>query len=66
MTTAAARRFHAIQDECRKQNKPLMGEEFLRVAERLNESLTGKGTEAYRGVKLIIERSREYIRCSRP
>ena len=62
----ATQRFQAIQDECRKQGKPTHGKEFLVVAERLNEALRGKGTEAYYGVREIIQKAQEYINATRP
>jgi hypothetical protein len=64
--TTAHKRFQAIQDECRKQGRPTHGREFLNEAERINEALRGKGTEAYYGVLGIIRKSREYINTTRP
>jgi hypothetical protein len=64
--TTATQRLQAIQDECRRQGKPTHGTEFLRVAERLNEAIRGKGTPAYQEVKRIIERGYEYANATRP
>lgn len=64
--TTATQRLRAIQDECRRQGKPTHGTEFLRVAEKLNEALRGKGTPAYEQVREIIERGREYAKHTRP
>ena len=64
--TTATQRLKAIQDECRRQGRPTHGTEFLRVAERLNEALRGKGTPAYQEVKRIIERGHEYANTTRP
>lgn len=64
--TTATQRLRAIQDECRRQGKPTHGTEFLRVAEKLNEALRGKGTPAYEQVREIIERGREYAKQTRP
>lgn len=64
--TTATQRLQAIQDECRRQGKPTHGTAFLRVAERMNEALRGKGSPAYEQVREIIERGKEYANASRP
>lgn len=64
--TTATQRLKAIQDECRRQGKPTHGTEFLRVAERLNEALRGKGTPAYEQVREIIQKGYEYANTTRP
>lgn len=64
--TTATQRLQAIQDECRKQGKPTHGTAFLRVAERMNEALRGKGSPAYEQVREIIERGKEYAKYTQP
>jgi hypothetical protein len=64
--TTATQRLRAIQEECKRQGKPTHGQEFLNVAERLNEAFRGKGTPAYQEVKRIIARGREYAKQTRP
>jgi len=64
--TTATQRLQAIQEECKRQGKPTHGQEFLNVAERLNEAFRGKGTHAYQEVKRIIDRGREYAKHTRP
>jgi len=64
--TTPTQRLQAIQELCRKQGKPTHGNEFLTHAERLNESLRGRGTEAYQKVREIIQKGRQYISVTRP
>lgn len=64
--TTATQRLQAIQEECKRQGKPTHGQEFLNVAERLNEAFRGNGTPAYQEVKRIIARGREYAKQTRP
>ncbi len=64
--TTATQRLRAIQEECKRQGKPTHGQEFLNVAERLNEAFRGNGTPAYQEVKRIIARGREYAKQTRP
>lgn len=63
--TTATQRLQAIQEECKRQGQPTHGQDFLNVAERLNEALRGKGTPAYQEVKRIIARGREYASKTR-
>jgi hypothetical protein len=64
--TTPTQRLRAIQELCRQQGKPTHGNEFLIHAERLNESLKGRGTEAYQRVREIIHKGRQYILTTRP
>jgi hypothetical protein len=64
--TTPTQRLQAIQELCRKQGKPTHGNEFLIHAERFNESMRGKGTEAYQKVREIIQRGRQYASITRP
>jgi hypothetical protein len=64
--TTATQRLRAIQELCKAQGKPTHGQAFLNAAERLNESLRGKGTAAYQEVRRIIERGRQYANFTRP
>jgi len=64
--TTTHKRFQAIQDECRKHSLPTHGKAFLSHAERFNEAMRGKGTEAYYEVIQLLEKSREYLNTTRP
>jgi hypothetical protein len=62
----ATQRLQAIQDECRRQGRPTHGQEFIMLAERMNEALIGKDTTAYFKVREIIQKAQEYIDTTRP
>lgn len=64
--TTATQRLRAIREECKRQGKPTHGQDFLNVAERMNEAFRGKGSPAYQEVKRIIDRGREYAKHTRP
>lgn len=64
--TTATQRLRAIQEECKRQGQPTHGQDFLNVAERMNEAFRGKGSPAYYEVQRIIARGREYAKQTQP